>query len=36
VLVAGVLAYAAVLVVTGELGRADLDGVLAVVRKRRG
>jgi stage V sporulation protein B len=36
VLAFGVLAYAAVLIVTGELGRADLERVRAIVRKRRG
>jgi stage V sporulation protein B len=36
VLVVGALAYAAVLVVTGELGKADLERVLAIVKKRRG
>jgi stage V sporulation protein B len=35
VLIAGVLVYGGVLVATGELGRADLERVLEVVRKRR-
>jgi stage V sporulation protein B len=35
-LVAGGLAYVAALVVSRELGRADLEPVLAMVRRRRG
>jgi stage V sporulation protein B len=35
-LVAGGLAYVAALVVSRELGRADLEPVLAIVRRRRG